>query len=281
MVKAQCNQELSMRKRCSLLQVNRSSLYTEKQGSESSLNLELMQHIDRMYLDHPEYGAERMHTWLVQDMNYDVNIKRINRLYYSVMGLHSLMPGPHTSRANKVHKKYPYLLRKLKITSPNHVWQIDITYIPMHKGFMYMIAIIDVFSRKILHWDMGNTMEAMWCCRVLEECIEMHGRPEIINTDQGSQFTSDDFAYRIINNGIKLSMDGQGRALDNIFIERFWRTLKYEHIYIRPAKDGKELRDGITWFIKYYNAERRHTELKNKTPDTIFKTKNHIQLNAA
>lgn len=281
MLKEQSNQELSMRKLCSLLQVNRSSLYIEKQGSESPLNLELMEHIDRKYLDHPEYGAERMHTWLVHDMNYDVNIKRINRLYYGVMGLHSLMPGPHTSRANKVHKKYPYLLRKLKITRPNQVWQTDITYIPMHKGFMYMIAIIDVYSRKILHWDMGNTMEAMWCCRVLEECIEMHGRPEILNTDQGSQFTSDDFAYRVINNGIKLSMDGQGRALDNIFIERFWRTLKYEHIYIRPAKDGKDLRDGITWFIKYYNAERRHTELENKTPDTIFKTKNLIQLKAA
>ena len=281
MLKEQSNQELSMRKRCSLLQVNRSSLYIEKQGSESPLNLELMEHIDRKYLDHPEYGAERMHTWLVHDMNYDVNIKRINRLYYGVMGLHSLMPGPHTSRANKVHKKYPYLLRKLKITRPNQVWQTDITYIPMHKGFMYMIAIIDVYSRKILYWDLGNTMEAMWCCRVLEECIEMHGRPEILNTDQGSQFTSDDFVYRVINNGIKLSMDGQGRALDNIYIERFWRTLKYEHIYIRPAKDGKDLRDGVTWFIKYYNAERRHTELENKTPDTIFKTKNHIRLKAA
>lgn len=281
MVKAQVNQDLSLRKRCSLLQVNRSSLYIVKQGSESSLNIELMDHIDRMYLDHPEYGAERMHTWLVHDMNYDVNIKRINRLYYGVMGLHSLMPGPHTSRANNAHKKYPYLLGKLKITRPNQVWQTDITYIPMHKGFMYMIAIIDVFSRKIVHWDMGNTMEAMWCCRVLEDCIEMHGRPEILNTDQGSQFTSDDFAYRVINNGIKLSMDGQGRALDNIFIERFWRTLKYEHIYIRPAKDGKELRDGVTWFIKYYNAERRHSELENKTPDIMYKAQNKVELKAA
>jgi putative transposase len=281
MAKSLDNRTLSVRKRCDLLCVNRSSLYIEKQVVETALNLELMEHIDRQYLDHPEFGAERMHTWLVKDKLYQVNLKRINRLYYEVMGLRSLLPGPHTSKGNKEHKKYPYLLRKLKINRPNQVWQIDITYIPMHKGFMYMIGIIDVCSRKLLHWDIGNTMEALWCCGVLEECIVKYGRPDIINTDQGSQFTSDDFVYRVINNGIKLSMDGQGRALDNIYIERFWRTVKYEHIYIRPARDGKELRDGIEWFIKWYNTERRHTELDNITPDAKYLTYINQELKAA
>lgn len=270
MVKSKGDQTLSMRKKCELLKVNRSGLYIEKQLTETVLNLELMEHIDKQYMEHPEFGAERMHTWLVKDKHYTVNLKRINRLYYEVMNLRSLLPGPHTSKGNKAHKKYPYLLRNLKINRSNQVWQTDITYIPMQKGFMYMIGIIDVYSRKLLHWDISNTMESMWCCRILEECIAKYGRPEIINTDQGSQFTSDDFAYRVLNNSIKLSMDGKGRALDNIYIERFWRTLKYEHIYIRPAKDGKELRDGIAWFVDWYNTDRRHTELDNVTPNTKY-----------
>lgn len=267
---SQVESPLSMRSKCVLLSLNRSSQYYTRKTDESDLNLELMVHMDKMYTDHPEYGAERMHTWLTMDLGYVVNIKRINRLYYEVMGLKSLMPGPHTSRISPEHKKYPYLLRHLPITAPNQVWMADITYIPMSKGYMYLIAFIDVFSRKILHWDLSNSMSSIWCCNVLEDCIEKHGRPTIINTDQGSQFTSDDFVYRVINNGIKLSMDGQGRAKDNIYIERFWRTIKYEHIYIRPSQDAEQLRKGIGWYIDWYNAQRRHTELNNNTPNTVF-----------
>jgi putative transposase len=186
------------------------------------------------------------------------------------MGLISLMPGPHTSRRCPEHKKYPYLLRGISVLKVNMVWMTDITYIPMNKGFMYMIAFIDVYSRKILHWGISNTMNSQWCCDILEECIEVYGCPEIINTDQGSQFTSDDFIYRVLNNRIRLSMDGKGRAIDNIYIERFWRTLKYEHIYIRPTNNTDSLLKGVDWFIHWYNSERYHTELDNQTPDYVY-----------
>ena len=189
------------------------------------------------------------------------------------MGLKALMPGPHTSLSVKEHKKYPYLLRNLKATKPNHVWMTDITYLPMEKGFMYMVAIIDVYSRKILHWSLSNTLDSMWCCQVLEECIRINGRPLILNTDQGSQFTSDDFVYRVLNNGIRLSMDGKGRAIDNIYIERFWRTLKYEHIYIRPSSTADLLWKGINWYIDWYNNHRRHSELGHNTPYNIYEIK--------
>jgi putative transposase len=262
---------LSMRLKCNLLNVNRSSVYYVKKGKvESPINIEIMALIDRMYYDHPEFGAERMHTWLILDKGYKINIKRIERLYYVVMRLKSLMPGPHTSTPMKEHKKYPYLLRGLRITMNNSVWMTDITYIPIAKGFMYMMAFIDVYSRKILHWGLSNTMDSIWCCTLLEDCIEMHGSPQIINTDQGSQFTSDDFVYRVLNNGIKLSMDGKGRAIDNIYIERFWRTIKYEHIYIRPTNTAEELLEGIEWFIDWYNNERHHTELNNMTPNYVY-----------
>ncbi|HMP31774.1 MAG TPA: IS3 family transposase [Saprospiraceae bacterium] len=261
---------LSLRTKCSLLEVCRSSIYYQKIGKESDLNLEIMEQIDRMYLEHPEFGAERMHTWLLYEKGYNVNLKRIERLYYDIMGLRSLMPGPHTSTSRKEHKKYPYLLKGLVIIRCNQVWMTDITYIPMEKGYMYVMAIIDVFSRKILHWGLSNTMDSIWCCTILEECINIYGTPQILNTDQGSQFTSDDFVYRVLNNQIKLSMDSKGRAIDNIYIERFWRTLKYEHIYIRPSSTVAELWRGIDWFINWYNNNRRHTELNNQTPGSIF-----------
>lgn len=262
--------ELSTSKQCELLNVCRSGLYYLKTGKESDLNLELMKLMDEKYIVHPDYGAERMHVWLTLDKGYQINIKRVARLYYNVMGLSSLQPGPHTSKSTIEHKKYPYLLKRLIINRPNQVWMTDITYLPMEKGFMYMIAFIDVYSRKILHWSISNTMDSLWCCDVLEECIELCGCPEILNTDQGSQFTSDDFVYRVLNNGIKLSMDGKGRAIDNIYIERFWRTLKYEHIYIRPASTNQMLWQGIKWFIDWYNNERRHSEIDNKRPADLY-----------
>ena len=240
-----------------------------------------MREIDEMYLNHPEYGAERMHVWLVQDKGYNINLKRVERLYYNVMGLKALMPGPHTSTARKDHKKYPYLLRGIKAIRPNHIWMTDITYIRMEKGYMYLMAIIDVYSRKIVHWGLSNTMDSLWCCSVLEECITLNGLPSILNTDQGSQYTSDDFVYRVLNNGIRLSMDGKGRALDNIYIERFWRTIKYEHIYIRPSSTTIELYRGIAWFINWYNEERRHSELDNNPPSLLYGNVEHIKSKVA
>ena len=196
-----------------------------------------------------------MHTWLTEDKGYKINHKRTERLYYDVMGLRATQPGKHTTKRNKQHKVYPYLLRNLKITHANQVWQVDITYIPMAKGFMYMVAIIDVYSRYIVHWSVSNNMDAEWVCECMEQAFEEHGRPEIINTDQGSQFTSPKFTTLVLEDkSTKLSMDGKGRATDNAYIERFWRSLKYEKVYLNPADDGMELFIHIRDYVQYYNA---------------------------
>lgn len=267
------NTELSITKQCELLSLNRSSLYVVKQPkSESEMNLEILALMDRKYTERSDYGSRRMHKWLSLDMGYTVNIKRVDRLYYDVLGLSSLLPGPHTSVARKEHKKYPYLLRNVSITYPNQVWVTDITYLPMNMGFMYLIAIMDVYSRKILSWSLSNTMDSKWCCDILEQTIEQYGRPAIFNTDQGSQFTSDDFAYRVLNNGIKLSMDGKGRALDNIYIERFWRTIKYEHVYLYPTSKTDELYKGIDKYIRYYNEDRIHSAIADSKPALFYKS---------
>jgi putative transposase len=271
--------DLSVSSQCKLLEVCRSSIYYVSVRKESDLNLTLMRLMDEMYLEHPEFGAERMHVWLRKDKHFEVNLKRVSRLYYEVMGLHSLQPGPHTSTGNKQNKKYPYLLKNMAISRANQVWMTDITYLPMTKGFVYMMAIIDVYSRAILHWSISNTMDSNWCCDTIRQCIEDNGIPEIINTDQGSQFTSDDFIYEVINNGIKMSMDGKGRAKDNIYIERFWRTLKYEHIYIRPTLDVGSLYKGIEWYINWYNYERRHESINHESPMYFYKK--HILLKTA
>ncbi len=267
------NAAISISAQCKLLCINRSSSYVVKRPRiESELNLEIMALMDKKYLERCDYGSRRMHKWLSLDLGYDVNIKRIDRLYYDVMGLQSLLPGPHTSRARVEHKKYPYLLRNVTINHPNQVWVTDITYLPMPKGFMYLIGILDVYSRKILSWSISNTMDSKWCYDLLEETIEQYGRPEIFNTDQGSQFTCDDFVYRVINNGIKLSMDGKGRALDNIYIERFWRTIKYEHVYLYPANKPDDLYNGIAKYMKYYNEERRHSSIQDNKPSIFYDT---------
>lgn len=183
------------------------------------------------------------------------------------MGLRSLLPGPHTSKRNKQHKVYPYLLRGEHIDSPNQVWQMDITYIAMPKGYMYMVAIIDVYSRFIVGWSLSNTMQAEWCTEVLDTAVQTHGAPKILNTDQGVQFTSDVFTSYVNKlYETKLSMDGKGRATDNAFIERFWRTIKYEHIYLNPAEDTLRLYAGIEKYIDYYNQDLRQKALDQKTP---------------
>ena len=232
-----------------------------------------MRLMDQHYLDHPFKGARRMHIWLTKDKGYHVSSNRIERLYYQVMGLRAIMPGKHTSRRCKAHKVYPYLLRNLKVNRANQVWATDITYIPMKRGFMYLVAIIDLYSRYVVNWSISNSMDAEWCQQVLEEAIEQHGKPEIINTDQGSQFTSEVFSEYVLNQDIRLSMDGKGRATDNAFIERLWRSVKYEKIYLNPPKDGTDLYLKVAEYMDYYNHERRHEGIDDEIPSRLYPTK--------
>ncbi|WGK64716.1 IS3 family transposase [Croceiramulus getboli] len=257
--------KLSVVRQCRLLQIHRSGVYYSPR-EESDLNLKLMRLMDEHYTDHPFKGAPGMHTWLTMDKGYKVNHKRIERLYYKVMGLQAIMPGKHTSRRHKAHKVYPYLLRNLKVEGADQVWATDITYIPMRKGFMYLTAIIDLHSRYVLNWSVSNTMDASWCAEVLEEAIQAHGRPQIINTDQGSQYTSEVFTRTVLGNGIRLSMDGRGRAIDNVFIERLWRSVKYEQVYLNPPDSGMDLYRQLNTYFKYYNNQRRHQGINNQIP---------------
>lgn len=257
--------DLSVANQCALLGIHRSGLYY-KPKQESPLNLELMKLMDEHYNYHPFKGATRMHTWLTLDKGFNINHKRVERLYYDVMGLTAIMPGRHTTKKNKAHKTYPYLLRNLKVTRPNQVWATDITYIPMEKGFMYLTAIIDLYSRCVLNWSVSNSMDAEWCAEVLQEAIDIHGKPEIVNTDQGSQYTSEIFVTTVLSNNIKLSMDGKGRAIDNVFIERLWRSVKYESVYLNPPKSGVDLYHQMQYYFTFYNTERRHQGIDNQIP---------------
>lgn len=229
-----------------------------------------MRLIDEHYLEHPYKGARRMHIWLTKDKGYKVSKKRVRRLYSGIMGLRSLLPGPHTSRPNLAHQVYPYLLRGLSIDRPNQVWALDITYIPMAKGYMYLIAIIDLYSRFVVGWSLSNSMEAQWAKQCLQDAIDQHGKPDILNTDQGAQFTSELFSQFVINQGIALSMDGKGRATDNAFIERLWRSVKYEHIYLNPHNDGRELFQGLDKYFCNYNFQRRHQGIEDQFPHSLF-----------
>ena len=202
-------------------------------------------------------------------LGYDNNRKRIQRLM-RLMGLEAIYPKPKTSKPHPAHKIYPYLLRNLCIDSPNQVWAADISYLPLEKGFMYLVAIMDWHSRKVLSWRISNTMESDFCVEALEEAIHNYGCPEIFNTDQGSQFTSDKFTDTLKDNDIKISMDGRGRFQDNIFIERLWWTLKYHYFYLRTFNNGSELRNGLKKWFQYYNQERFHQSLEDWTPDEIY-----------
>jgi putative transposase len=261
--------ELSLKAQCNILTIHRSGIYY-KPKPESDLNLELMRLMDEHYLHHPYKGAPSMHTWLTRDKGYKVSKNRVERLYYRCMGLQAVMPGRHTSRRNKAHEVYPYLLRNLEVTHPNQVWAMDITYIPMKKGFMYLTAIIDLYSRHIVGWSISNNMDAEWCKEVLEEAVRQYGCPEILNTDQGSQFTSEVFTTAVKSNDIRMSMDGKGRAIDNVFIERFWRTIKYENIYLNPPQDGLDLYELIAEYMNYYNNQRRHSSLDKRIPAEVY-----------
>lgn len=259
---------LSLKEQCKILSIHRSGLYYKPKG-ESVLNLKLMEAIDKQFLDHPYYGVERMTDYLNLDLGYGVNIKRVRRLY-KLMNLQAIYAKPKTTKRNPDHTIYPYLLKGLDISRPNQVWQTDITYIPMFRGFMYMAAVIDVYSRKILNWSISNSMTAEWCKELLEDTIDMYGSPEIHNSDQGSQYTSQYYINVLKDNGIMISMDGKGRAIDNIYIERFWRSIKWEKIYLNPPNGGLELYQMVKDYIEFYNEKRRHTEIGKMPPNQKY-----------
>jgi putative transposase len=260
---------LSVVRQCELLEVHRSGLYYQP-VPESPFNLELMRLIDEKHMLHPWLGVPRMTKWLRLDVGHQVNHKRVERLY-GLLGIQAIGPKPNTSKPGKGHKIYPYLLRHLVIDRPNQVWAMDITFIPVQGGYLYLVAVIDLYSRYVLNWSLSNSMTSRWCKQTLDEAIQQFGKPEIINTDQGSQFTAEEFSLYVANDlEIRLSMDGKGRAIDNIFIERLWRSVKYEHVYLFPASDGLECYQGLKTYFRYYNEERRHQSLEDQTPLTVF-----------
>lgn len=227
-----------------------------------------MTELDKQYLKTPFYGIRRM-TAHLRGLEYVVNHKRVQRLMRK-MGLEAVYRKPNSSLSNKEHQIYPYLLKGMKITKANQVWATDITYVPMAKGFMYLIAIVDLYSRKVLTWAVSNTMEAEWCAEVLKEAIEKFGKPEIFNTDQGSQFTSNIFTQVLKDNQVQISMDGKGRAIDNIFVERIWKSVKYEDIYLKSYQNGTALQNGLEKYFDFYNRERFHQSLSYQTPDKVY-----------
>lgn len=257
----------SIARQCQLLGLARSSYYYQA-ATESPENLRLMRLIDEQYTRRPFYGVERMTTWLREDNTEVVNPKRVRRLM-RLMGIEAIYPKPRLSQADAEHRIYPYLLRDLKIECPNQVWSTDITYIRLLGGFVYLVAIIDWFSRYILSWEISDTLEVEFCLTALESALRI-GRPEIFNSDQGSQFTSRLFTSRLEQAGILISMDGRGRVFDNIFIERFWRTLKYEDIYLKDYQDVPALLSGVGTYLDFYNGQRRHQSLADRTPGSVY-----------
>jgi len=259
--------ELSIGKQCALLSISRSSFYYEAKG-ETAMNLSLMLQIDKQFLETPFFGVRQM-TWHLRNEGHLVNEKRIRRLM-RLMGLMPIYQKPNTSKAAKGHKIYPYLLRGLRVDRPNQVWCADITYLPIRRGFLYLVAIMDWHTRKVLAWRISNTLEADFCVEALNEAIHRFGTPEIFNTDQGSQFTSFIWTDRLKRAGIKISMDGKGRFLDNIFIERLWRSMKYECVYLHAWESGSEAKAGIKKWMEFYNHKRPHSALGGKPPAVVY-----------
>ena len=258
---------LSIVCQCRLLSISRSTLYYEGTG-ENPINLKLMRLIDEQFMNTPWYGRRQM-TRHLRRQGYAVGWKRVRRLMRT-MGLMPIYQKPRTSRPHPEHKVYPYLLRGLDIARPNQVWCADISYIPMRRGFLYLVAIMDWHSRKVLSWRLSNTMEVDFCLAALEDALGRYGVPEIFNTDQGSQFTSQDFVQRLKDTGVRVSMDGKGRWMDNVMIERLWRSLKYECVYLHAFETGSEARTGISDWMSFYNVRRPHSSLDARTPDEAY-----------
>src|SRR5664280_1346531 len=256
-------ENLSVRRQCALLALARSGVYRPKSATATN-DLALMRRLDELHLKLPFYGSRRMMFELNKE-SPKVNRKHVQRLM-RLMGIVALVPRPGTSKPAPGHKIYPYLLRGVSITEPNHVWASDITYIPMALGFLYLVAIIDWASRAVLAWRLSNTMDTGFCVAALDEALARHGAPKIFNTDQGAQFTSAAFSGRLEAAGIAISMDGRGRFMDNIFIERLWRSIKYEEVHLKAYADGREARDGIGSWMTFYNFRRPHQAMNNQMP---------------
>ena len=262
------HEQLSVVEQCDLLNLARSSFYYQPKGP-SEADLILARLIDEQYMKTPFYGSRRM-TIVLQRLGYNVNRKRVQRLMRE-LGIEAIYPRPNLSKVNSEHQVYPYLLKGLTIERSNQVWCTDITYLPVLKGHFYLVAIMDWFSRKVLTWSISNTLEVTFCVDSLEQAIALHGQPEIFNSDQGSQFTANRFTDILRDQDIQISMDGKGRFYDNIFIERLWRSLKYELIYIKPFEDGIHLRKEVDEWFRWYNNERPHQSLDYRTPDVVYK----------
>ena len=257
---------LSTVRQCALVDISRSSLYYRRKGN-SPEDLTVMKAIDQQYLTTPFYGSRRMRVWLNRQVS-PVSRKRVQRLMRT-MGLQAIYRRPRTSKPVPGHKVYPYLLGGMDITRPNQVWAADITYIPMARGFLYLVAIMDWYSRYVVAWNLSNTLDANFCVEVLEEALGK-GRPEVFNTDQGGQFTSEAFTGLLEQEGVRVSMDGKGPYTDNIFVERLWRTVKYEEVYLKAYSNGREAKAGIDDCFRFYNTQRPHQALGYRTPAEVF-----------
>jgi putative transposase len=260
--------DLSVRRQCTLLNLARSGVYRPKPVIDAD-DLAVMRRIDELHLELPFYGSRRM-TFELNNEGRGVNRKRVQRLM-RVMGIEALVPRPGTSKPAPGHKIYPYLLRGLAIAEPNHVWAADITYIPMARGFLYLVAIIDWASRAVLAWRLSNTIDSRFCVEALEESLKLHGKPRIFNTDQGAQFTSAAFTDKLEKAEVVISMDGRGRFMDNIFIERLWRSIKYEEVHLKAYADGREARAGIGSWMTFYNFRRPHQAMNNQMPMAVWR----------
>ena len=258
---------MPIKRQCELLNIARSTAYYHPIGL-SDEEIELRRMIDEIHLQYPFMGSRRIRTELAKKARH-VNRKRIVRIMRE-MGIGAIYPKPKTTLANKAHKVYPYLLRDIDVTYPNQAWAIDITYIPMAKGFLYLVAIIDWYSRKVLAWRLSNTMDTSFCIEALEDALQHYGPPDIFNSDQGSQFTSTEFTQRLIDHGVRISMDGKGRWVDNVFIERLWRSLKYEEVYLKAYTTPREAELEIGNYMVFYNEERNHQGLNDLTPDEAY-----------
>ncbi len=259
---------ISIRSQCELLQVSRSSVYYEPVGT-SPEQLAVMRRIDELHLKYPFYGSRKLAKCL-RGEGTDVNRKQVQRLM-RLMGIEGMVPKADTSRPAPEHPTYPYLLRNVKVCRVNQVWCADVTYVPMAHGFIYLVAIMDWYSRRVLSWKVSNTLDTSFCVEALQEALSGFGAPEIFNTDQGAQFTSEAFTGVLRGRGVKVSMDGKGRCIDNIFIERLWRSIKYEEVYLHAYASVTEARSGLARYFSFYNCERPHQALGYQTPDEFHR----------
>ena len=257
----------SIRRQCQLLSLHRSGLYYEPVPMDPE-DLKLMRRIDELHMAQPQFGSRSI-TTMLRRKKIEINRKHVQRLMRK-MGIEGQAPGPSTSRPHPEHKIYPYLLRGLTVDKSNQVWATDITYIPMARGFLYLVAIIDWYSRKVLTWRLSNTLDAHFCVESLKEALRRFETPEIFNTDQGAQFTSEAFTQVLITHDVLISMDGKGRCLDNVFVERLWRSLKYDEVYTHAYEDGWQARERIGGYFRFFNHERPHQRLENRTPDEVY-----------